>query len=426
VQRHEIHRHVNDYKDDIWDMLTKKIPQWKKHSFHHMVRTDGYGCSLCYSYQKAGDNDVPDKKQKQKKKNQKKEAQPEFPRLDMMSKEECDTILAGNPFAILAADPGVNNPATICDATGRILKYTNKRRQDENCNTPHKRWLLAEKKHWPPPAQIAHPQADPLPRDKRTRLRLHKKQKLRRKKRHYMEHGKPPAAPTAPTALTAPTAPPPPQADPKPPVIAAEEQLSRTNRRALSTADYKKFLDKRKEVDPVLRPFYARSKMKHEKLRYRRFCKQAWSDAKLVKEIKERFLTPEQHQQLEAIPDEKERRDKVIIVFGNWSRSTQMKGTHPSPAKGLRHMLDKHFHILTIWEGHTSQLYHATHQQLEPVYVRRIPDSAPQKIHEVLTCQRDPTHRTFVNRDVNASRNIHHLALSWLHEQTRPKCFGKL
>jgi hypothetical protein len=67
-----------------------------------------------------------------------------------MDNEQCDAILASNPYAILAADPGVNNPATICDHRGRILKYTNKRRQDENCNTLHRRWLEAEKLKLPP------------------------------------------------------------------------------------------------------------------------------------------------------------------------------------------------------------------------------------------------------------------------------------
>jgi hypothetical protein len=386
VRRHDISDNVNKYKDDIWGLLTKKIPQWTKHSFHHMVRTDGYGCSLCYSYQKAGDNDAPDHKQKKQKK-KKEEAQPEFPRLDVMTKEECDTILAGNPFAILAADPGVNNPATICDGTGRILKYTNKRRQDENCNAPHQRWLLAEKRHWPNPAHPDHGSGLRLPKRRRghTQVRSHRK----KKKRHLRSARKLKRTVAPPIQLNEEgeeeeegegeeetekeekeeeeeeeIAPP---ATPDLSVLAAEELLSHTNSRALSTAVYTDYLNVRKEVDPVLRPFYARSKMKHEKLRYRRFCKQAWSDSRLVKEIKEKFLTAEQRQQLEAIPDEKERRDKVIIVFGNWSRSTQMKGTHPSPGKGLRRMLDKHFRILTIWEGYTSQRYHVTHQPLEPV-----------------------------------------------------------
>jgi hypothetical protein len=161
-------------------------------------------------------------------------------------------------------------------------------------------------------------------------------------------------------------------------------------------------------------------------MRYRRFCKQAWSDAKLVAEIKEKFLTEAQRQQLSAIPDEKARRDKVIIAFGNWSRSTQMKGCRPSPGKGLQRMLAKHFRILTIWEGYTSQLYHHTHQRLSPVYEPDPSNTRPRKIHEVLTLPGDPyQRRIFVNRDVNTSRNIHHLAMCWLQSQTRPDCFTR-
>jgi hypothetical protein len=164
-----------------------------------------------------------------------------------------------------------------------------------------------------------------------------------------------------------------------------------------------------------------------EKMRYRRFCKQAWSDAKLVEEIKKKFLTVEQRQQLSMITDEKERRNKVLIVFGNWSRSTQMKGCAPSPGKGLRRMRARHFRILTIWEGYTSQLYHRTHQRLSTVYK---PDPSDPtsfiKIHEVLTLPGDPhQHRIFVNRDVNASRNIHFLTMCWLHSQTSPIGFSR-
>jgi hypothetical protein len=145
VRRREIHDNVNRYKAKIWELLTKKIPRWKGYSFHHIVRTDGYGCSLCFIR-----NGAETRQRDKKKERSATDEAPEFPRLDAMDKEQCDAILASNPFAILAADPGVNNPATICDHRGRILKYTNKRRQDENCNAPHRRWLEAEKQKLPP------------------------------------------------------------------------------------------------------------------------------------------------------------------------------------------------------------------------------------------------------------------------------------
>jgi hypothetical protein len=230
-----------------------------------------------------------------------------------MSEEQCAAILASNPFAILAADPGVNNPATICDELGRILTYTNKRRQDENCNWPHQRWLKAEKRKHPP--YVVNDRAAVW-----WKRRKRKKKKKRRKRQH------PP-----PPAVAAPA--PPPAAAPTPhsPVMAAEAKLSGCRSRTLSSVDYKEYLRTRKEEDPVLREFYERPSKKFEKMRYRRYCKQAWSDAKLVREIKDKFLTEEQRVELSMIEDKNERRDKVLIVFGNWSRSSQMKGCAPSP-----------------------------------------------------------------------------------------------
>jgi hypothetical protein len=164
-----------------------------------------------------------------------------------------------------------------------------------------------------------------------------------------------------------------------------------------------------------------------EKLRYRRFCKQTWSDAKLVKGIKEKFLTKEQHRELHKVKDEATRRSKVVIVFGNWCRSTQMRGTRPCPGKGLRQMLAKQFAILTIWEGYTSKLYHRTNQPLSPVFLRdpRNPDHPARKLDEVVTLPGDPCHhRSFVNRDVNAARNIHSFAKCWVRSESRPACFS--
>jgi hypothetical protein len=209
-------------------------------------------------------------------------------------------------------------------------------------------------------------------------------------------------------------------------VFAAEAALSICHGRTMSIVKYREHLKTRKAVNPVLREFYERPSKKMEKMRYRRFCKQAWSDAKLVKEIKEKFLTEEQRTELSASKDEEARRNKVVIVFGNWSSSTQMKGCAPSPGKGLRRMLAKHFRILTIWEGYTSKLYHRTVQPLSPVYVRDPPGAVPRLVHEVLTLPGDPYHRRiFVNRDVNASRNIHFLTMCWLRSQTRPVCFTR-
>jgi hypothetical protein len=383
VGRVQIHDHVNVYKPKIWELLTKKIPQWKGYSFHHMVRTDGYACSLCY-VRDGVDTQQRGKKKKAAEKSAAAVEAPEFPRLDVMSKEQCDAILASNPFGILAADPGVNNPATICDVSGRILKYTNKRRQDENCNRPHQRWLEAEKRKHPPYAMDTDD--DGAIRAQAYWNTRKKKKKKTRQQRQSQRRQQPPQPPLHLVPAPAPAV------TPLSPVMAAEAKLSALSSRTLSSAGYKAYLQMSKEVDPELRAFYERPSKKMEKMRYRRFCKPARSDAKLVEEIKEKFLTEAQREELRTITDEKERRDKVVIVFGNWSHSTQMSGCRPSPGKGLRRMLNKHFRILTIWEGYTSQLYHRTHQRLSPAYKRDPSDPTSRiKIHEVLTLPGTPT-----------------------------------
>jgi hypothetical protein len=249
VGRHDITDHVNSYKAKMWELLTKKIPKWKGYSFHHMVRTDGYACSLCY-VRDGADTQQRGKKKKAVEKSAAAVEGPEFPRLDTMDEEQCDAILASNPFAILAADPGVNNPATICDGSGRILKYTNKRRQDENCNRPHQRWLEEEKRKRPPYAMdtsriVNGPAEAPWIS---WRIKKHEKEERkeeRKKKRQQRQSQRRQQHPHLPLHL-APV--PPPAATPLSPVMAAEAKLSAFSSRTLSSVGYKAYLQARKEV----------------------------------------------------------------------------------------------------------------------------------------------------------------------------------
>ena len=48
-----------------------------------------------------------------------------------------------------------------------------------------------------------------------------------------------------------------------------------------------------------------------------------------------------------------------------------------------------------------------------------------QTLHEVLTQKEETKCRTFVNRDVNACKNILYIATTFLKNQTRPEAFQR-
>jgi len=72
-------------------------------------------------------------------------------------------------------------------------------------------------------------------------------------------------------------------------------------------------------------------------------------------------------------------------------------------------------------EYNTSKLYNKTFTELENVSIRR--NKHKKHLHEILTLKGNPENRIFVNRDVNACKNILYLVKYYLQYQGRPKEF---
>ena len=112
---------------------------------------------------------------------------------------------------------------------------------------------------------------------------------------------------------------------------------------------------------------------------------------------------------------------KILLLYGNWSRDTQMKGCISAPNIGFKKLLQKRFEILEVNEYNTSKLYNKTFTELENVSVRK--NQHKKHLHEILTLKGNPENRIFVNRDVNACKNILYLVKYYLQYQGRPKEF---
>jgi hypothetical protein len=116
--------------------------------------------------------------------------------------------------------------------------------------------------------------------------------------------------------------------------------------------------------------------------------------------------------------DDKKNGKKIIIFFGNWSRTSQMKNLVSSPNIGIKRLLHSRFEILETDEFRTSKLYNKTFKELTNVKIRKGKHS--KKLHQVLTLKEETEKRIMVNRDKNASLNILHLGKYYLEHQSRP------
>ena len=95
-----------------------------------------------------------------------------------------------------------------------------------------------------------------------------------------------------------------------------------------------------------------------------------------------------------------------------------MKGCIPAPNIGFKRLLLRRFMILEVNEFNTSKLYNKTFEEMTNVSVKKNKHS--KHLHEILTPKEKTEKCIFVNRDVNACKNILTIGKTFLSNQTRP------
>jgi hypothetical protein len=194
-------------------------------------------------------------------------------------------------------------------------------------------------------------------------------------------------------------------------IISKETTLSNFKSKTLDEDDFKKFIINKTKINNEVAKFYQKNIFR--KLAFRRFVRTKQSESKLLNEIENTYLTK----------DEIKNGKKIVILHGDYSRTTQMKGTIPTPNIGLKKVLLRKFEIINVNEYNTSKLYNKTFQEMKNVKVKR--NKHTKYLHEVLTPKEETKCRIFVNRDVNACKNILFLGKCYLTNQTRPEEFKK-
>jgi hypothetical protein len=112
----------------------------------------------------------------------------------------------------------------------------------------------------------------------------------------------------------------------------------------------------------------------------------------------------------------------ILIGYGNWSRSTQMKHFMPTMNKGLRKLIHKKYDTITINECNTSKKCCGCHNNLS--YYK---DNENKDVFRLLMCSNcvscENKQTVFRTRDVNSAVNIRSITKDWIETQKRNPAF---
>lgn len=129
---------VNEYKSQIWNNVFNmdkihKLMNKEKYSFHHMISTDGIGCSLFFIR-----NDLIDKKYIPQNKDNN---ECEFQYITELDKQELKQL---KDYNYVGLDPGKNNLLFMIDESGNTFRYTKMQRRIETNQKKQRKVILNE------------------------------------------------------------------------------------------------------------------------------------------------------------------------------------------------------------------------------------------------------------------------------------------
>ena len=185
-------------------------------------------------------------------------------------------------------------------------------------------------------------------------------------------------------------------------IIQKETELSFQNSKSVDYEKFKVYLVEKNKLNKETSEFYRKDVWR--KMKFRQYSYSKKSIDTFLNKIKETFG------------------ENILIGYGNWSRSTQMKYFMPTMNKGLRKLIHKKYDTITINECNTSKKCCGCHKDLE--YYK---DKENKQVFRLLVCSNcvscENKKIVFRTRDANSAINIMNLTDNWIKNQERPLCF---
>ena len=114
--------------------------------------------------------------------------------------------------------------------------------------------------------------------------------------------------------------------------------------------------------------------------------------------------------------------ENILICYGNWSRTSQMKHFMPTMNKWLRKLIHKRYDTITINECNTSKKCCDCFQDL-----KQYRNKENKEEFRLLVCSNcvscENKKIVFRTRDANSAINIMNLGKCWIYKQQRPNEF---
>jgi hypothetical protein len=185
-------------------------------------------------------------------------------------------------------------------------------------------------------------------------------------------------------------------------IVEKETHLSFQNSKSVDYETFKRYLIEKDKLNKETNEFYKKEVWR--KMKFRQYSYGKKSIDTFLNKIKETFG------------------ENILIGYGNWSRSSQMKHFMPTMNKGLRKLIHKKYDTITINECNTSKKCCDCNNDLE--YYK---DKEGKKVFRLLVCSNcvscENKKIVFRTRDANSSINIMKLTSCWIEKQERPLCF---
>ncbi len=193
-------------------------------------------------------------------------------------------------------------------------------------------------------------------------------------------------------------------------IIKKETHLSSKNSKSVDYEKFKVFLVEKDKLNKETTEFYKRDVWR--KMKFRQYSYGKKSIDTFLNKIKKTFG------------------DNILIGYGNWSRSTQMKHMMPTMNKGLRKLIHKKYDTLTINEFYTSQKCCECYKDLKHHINKKVKyrkDTRGKEIYRLFCCSNCVSSKNkngvFRTRDKNSAISIMKLTKEWIETQTRPSEF---
>lgn len=185
-------------------------------------------------------------------------------------------------------------------------------------------------------------------------------------------------------------------------IIEKETHLSFQNSKSVDYEKFKTYLQQKDILNKETTDFYKRDTWR--KMKFRQYSYGKKSIDKFLNKIKETFG------------------DNMLIGYGNWSRSTQMKHFMPTMNKGLRKQIHKKYDTITINECNTSKKCCECNNDLS--YYKHNNGNKQFRLLVCSKCVRPQVKQiVFRTRDANSAINIMNITKCWIEKQQRPACF---